>query len=117
MSEEYEEGFIGEVEIFHFENSRGALCKQARRYDEPKLLELSPEAITEFLYREGFDLSVEGAVLVKSFDWMGSWEDYYQELTDWINEGQIPEGEPRHPDEICYQTSFLRSPPLTQEGR
>lgn len=111
MEGEYEEGFIGEIEIFHFENSRGALCRQGRRYGDPKLLELSPEAIAEFLIAEGFDLSVEGAVLIKTFDWMGSWEDFYQELADWINEGQIPEDEPRHPDTICYQTGFLRELP------
>lgn len=106
---EYDEVFVGEVEIFHFENSREALAKQSIRFDEPKLLEMSPILIKEFLLSNKFDLSIEGAVLIKSFDYMSHWNDYFCEMADWLNEGQIPDDEPKHPDVVCYQTTYLRA--------
>lgn len=110
--EEYDEVFVGEVEIFHFENSRDALAKQAIRFDEPQRLEMSPASIKRFLVQKKFDLSVEGAVLVRSFSFMSSWEDYFIELSDWLGNGQIPNDEPSQPDVVCYQTSYLRDLPV-----
>jgi hypothetical protein len=105
---EYEEAFVGEVELLHFENSREALAKQSARFDEPQLLEMSPKEIKNFLLEWKFDLSQEGAVVIKSFDHMSSWESYYFELSYWLSEGQISNEEPIHPDVICYPTSYLR---------
>lgn len=109
MGADYDEVFVGEVEILHFENSREALPRQAIRFDEPKHLAMSPECIKEFLISNKFDLSVEGAVIIKSFDFIGTWEDYFIELSDWLGNGQIPNDEPTHPDVVCYQTMYLRA--------
>jgi hypothetical protein len=105
---EYDEVFIGEIELLHFENDREALARQSVRFDEPKLLEMSPLSIKNFLIMNKFDLSHEGAVIIKSFDFMSSWEDYYLELSDWLGNGQIPNDEPSHPDKTCYPTVYLR---------
>lgn len=105
---EYDEEFIGEIELLHFENSREALSRQSVRFDEPKLLEMSPVLIKNLLIQNKFDLSHEGAVIIKSFDFMSSWEDYYLELSEWLGNGQISTDEPFHPSVTCYPTSYLR---------
>ena len=108
-TKEYDEAFIGEVEILHFENSREALSRQSVKFDEPKFLEMSPIIIKKFLIDNKFDLSLDAAVIIKSFDWSNSWDDYFMELSDWLGNGQIPKDEPIHPDVTCYPTSYLRT--------
>lgn len=104
---EYEEGFIGEVAIYNFENERESLQKQSRRFDIRDRVELSPGKIKAFLEEKGFDLSQNGAVFIRSFDNISDWHNYPCELGDWlINPEEYPE--PTHPDEIVYSTEYLR---------